>query len=277
MFYNARYFLIGIALLLAGNSLLFLASLPSSQHADILIIAPHPDDAVFCCAGLIQQAISKKQSVHILELTNGEAYASAAAYLSNKSVGSVTSADYLQLGVARKKEEHRATRILGLRPRHITFLGYPDGLLEEVYNTRDNTPFPSRYTGLSAAIETGNPFTGAAVTHDIAAAITRTQPAIIVAPDMTDTALDHTIARRFVDDAIKSVAYRGQLLTYVIHTDTTPPYASDTPSLRIHLSAREKYRKQHAIAAYRTQHALEPEYVSSFIGDEEIFAQFTQP
>lgn len=274
--YNTRYFLLCVALFAGSVSPAIRPSHPP-QSADILIVAPHPDDATLCCAGFIQQAISKGQSVHILELTNGEAYASAAAYLSKKPVTLVTTTDHLRLGNARKKEEYRAMGILGLPSRNITFLGYPDGLLEEVYNTRGNAPLPSRYTGLSASPETGSSYTNTTATNDIAAAILRTKPAYIIVPDIQDTALDHRITRQFVDDAIKKTAYRGQLLTYIVHSDTTLPFPSSASLLRIHLTAYEQHLKQNAITAYRTQHAIDREYLFSFIQDEEVFVQLTHP
>jgi LmbE family N-acetylglucosaminyl deacetylase len=277
MLYDTRYLWLSVALFFASIFPLFLSSQATSQRADILIIAPHPDDAVLCCAGFIQQAITKGQSIHILELTHGEAYTDAAAYLSKKPATSLTTDDYLRLGNARKKEEYRATHILGLSRHNITFLGYPDGLLEEVYNTHDGSPFSSRYTGLSASPETGMPYANAAMTNDIATTITRTKPTLIVVPDTGDTALDHIIARKFVDDAMEHIAYQGQLLTYVIHNDAAPLFANDTPLMRIHLNKLEKRKKLKAITTYRTQHAIEPEYVFSFANNEEIFAQFTQP
>ena len=275
MRYDRRYAHVFTAVLLIVLSVLLTGK--NTKKADILILAPHPDDAALCCAGLIQQATSKGQSVHILELTNGEAYAEAAAYLSKKPAASITATDYLRLGKARKQEEYRAMNILGLTPRNITFLGYPDGLLEEVYTTRSDTPFLSRFTGLSATLETGNPYTHADVVRDIVAVIAYLQPAQIVVPNMSETALDHTVARRFVDDAMITSAFRGQLLTYIIHSDTTPTHASNASILRIRLSAHEMRLKRDAIAAYRTQNAIDGEYLSSFVRDEEIFVQLEQP
>ncbi|WP_240051127.1 PIG-L deacetylase family protein, partial [Bacteroides salyersiae] len=39
----------------------------------LLIIAPHPDDEVIGCAGLIQRSLNKGNNVYVIILTGGEA------------------------------------------------------------------------------------------------------------------------------------------------------------------------------------------------------------
>ena len=39
----------------------------------LLIIAPHPDDEVIGCAGLIQRSLNKGNDVYVIILTGGEA------------------------------------------------------------------------------------------------------------------------------------------------------------------------------------------------------------
>lgn len=68
----------------------------------VLVLAPHPDDEVFGCAGTILQHLSQGNRVSVIIVTDGQA---AATHDGNDSVS-----DYIK---TRRQESQQAARILG--------------------------------------------------------------------------------------------------------------------------------------------------------------------
>ncbi|MBL9133576.1 MAG: PIG-L family deacetylase, partial [Verrucomicrobiaceae bacterium] len=52
--------------------LLFLVLSFSIAAADVIVIAPHPDDEVIGCAGVILRTLEAKKRVTVVILTNGD-------------------------------------------------------------------------------------------------------------------------------------------------------------------------------------------------------------
>ena len=94
---------------------------------DLLVFAPHPDDEVIGCAGVIQRSLASGKSVRIVFSTNGDGYPKAASVLLGKPERELTPDDYARLGETRKREAIAAAEVLGLDAPNLLFLGYPDG------------------------------------------------------------------------------------------------------------------------------------------------------
>lgn len=94
----------------------FLPSIPHSHFRKTVIIAPHPDDEVIGCAGLIQTLVERGTPPHVIILTGGEG--------SRRGCCS-TSAEVII--VARHQFTLKAATTLGLPESHIHCLSYPDG------------------------------------------------------------------------------------------------------------------------------------------------------
>ncbi len=265
MFYHKRYahvftavFLLVLSVLLPGKN---------TKRADILIVSPHPDDAVLCCAGLIQQMLEQGKRVHIVELTDGDGYTEAAALLADKPASLLTPNDYRRLGYVRKHEDIRAMSLLGIPRRRITFLGYPDGWLNEVYDSIAEVPFTSPFTGVSRS-RYNSLFTRQFVIADIARLINNVHPEHIYVSGPTDSALDHQIAYRFVHEAIRTSNYTGKLFTYTNHATES---AAAEPVFTVSLTGNQARNKSEAIESYATQLALDGEYLRTFTRNEENF------
>lgn len=260
--YDKRYFLLTILIVLA----VAMTGQTATKHTDIIIFSPHPDDATLCCAGLIQQSLNLGKSVHVVDITDGDGFLEAAAALSGKSEEHLTPRDMIRLGETRRKEELRAMYILGLSRHNVTFLGYPDGWLEETYHTE--TPFTDPYTKTNKTVN-GRLFFKASVISDIATIITSLTPKAIYITDSSDGALDHRIGYAFVADAIRASDYKGKFFTYIIHTpeEKTP----SAPPKRIQLSDQELQKKREAIGSYVSQLAVEGEYLLTFVTRSELF------
>lgn len=93
-------------------------SLPSNKINKLLILAPHPDDEVFGCSGLIQQQIISGREVYIIFMTRGEA-----------SHGNCCDIDKEVLKSERAKLTDNALSLLGVKQYNIFRLSYPDGSL----------------------------------------------------------------------------------------------------------------------------------------------------
>lgn len=80
----------------------------------ILILAPHADDEVLGCGGLIQRAVSEKKKVYIIILTDGSA-----------SHGECDAEKEQQIADARRELACNAARKLNINTPY--FLDFPDG------------------------------------------------------------------------------------------------------------------------------------------------------
>jgi LmbE family N-acetylglucosaminyl deacetylase len=92
----------------------FCPKLPECEST--LIIAPHPDDEVLGCGGLIARLVNKKISPHIIIMTGGEG--------SHYGCCTTPHEDIIR---ARRQLTFQATQILGLPASHIHCLDYVDG------------------------------------------------------------------------------------------------------------------------------------------------------
>lgn len=84
-----------------------------------VIIAPHPDDEVFGCGGLIAKLVACGNAPYIIIMTGGEA--------SHRGCCAITEED---IAKARNQLTIRAAQILGLPFDHIYCLNYPDGEID---------------------------------------------------------------------------------------------------------------------------------------------------
>lgn len=265
--YRTSYFLLSVLLLGIATGI-GLTSSAENQKTNLLIIAPHPDDAVLCCAGLIQQSVRQGKTVRVVNVTDGDGYQEAAASLSRKPTSAATTTDMLRLGRIRRKEEIKALRVLGIPKTQITFLGYPDGLLEEVYGNETDTPLANPFTRRTHT-PAGMPFTKTAVISDLRSILIKQKPQLIYVTGMNDTALDHQITYRLVMDAINKVGFTGKLLTYTIHTK--PDDLAPSPTTTVQLTRHELLIKGRAIKTYQTQMVPDDDYIMSFAQGAEAF------
>lgn len=82
----------------------------------VLIVAPHPDDEVLGCSGLIQRLLSEGKQVDVVILSGG-----------GKSHAGCCKIDESILIESRRNLSRKAAEILGLPLENLHFLDYPDG------------------------------------------------------------------------------------------------------------------------------------------------------
>ena len=228
------------------------------EPVDIVVFAPHPDDEVICCAGVIQQALSVGKKVRVVFSTNGDGYPRAAATLLGKSLSDLTTDDMERLGDTRRREAIAAAAELGLREQDLVFLGQHDAKLPA--EEREALP---RFVEL----------------------LRGSKPRQICVPHPADEHADHAATYRIVSAAIDELDASPQLFIYMVHSDGDrwPPPGPRferggldrsvpwPPPVRISLTAAEQDAKRRALKEHRSQWALDHDYLGRFVKSEEVF------
>lgn len=96
--------------------------IPDSDISQVLVIAAHPDDIDFGVAGTIANWTDAGIAVHYCLVTNGD----AGGFDSGKSRE--------ELAAIRQREQTEAANVVGVKD--LTFLGYPDGIVEATLDLR---------------------------------------------------------------------------------------------------------------------------------------------
>lgn len=81
-----------------------------------VIVAPHPDDEVLGCGGLMQRLITQGHEVHVVFMTSGEGSHRNCCELPED-----------QIKEARRRLACQINPMLGIELSHLHFLNYPDG------------------------------------------------------------------------------------------------------------------------------------------------------
>lgn len=94
--------------------------LGGAEFENALIVAPHPDDEVIGCGGMIARLVEKGRMPHVIVMTGGEG--------SHKVC---CSANGEAIKTARRGLTRKALAVLGVTEDHIHELDFPDGGITE--------------------------------------------------------------------------------------------------------------------------------------------------
>ncbi|MEI6139828.1 MAG: PIG-L family deacetylase [Mariniphaga sp.] len=144
----------------------------------VLIIAPHPDDEIFGCAGLMRHSVTKNIEVYIIVTTRGEAVHRDCCNINEELL-------------KKKREElcYLANKNLGIVKNNITFLTWSDSELERL--TDD-----------------------ASVINEIRILIERINPDTIFCPHPLENTSDHVAIYSIVKSA--TIEFNGKLFYYCV-------------------------------------------------------------
>ena len=82
----------------------------------VIVVAPHPDDEVFGCAGLMSRSIAEGKQVKLIIMTGG-----------GKSHSGCCNIDEKELIEKRRELTRKAAEVYGLKEENICFLNFSDG------------------------------------------------------------------------------------------------------------------------------------------------------
>jgi LmbE family N-acetylglucosaminyl deacetylase len=184
----------------------------------ILILAPHPDDEVITCGGIIQKALKAGAQVKVVYLTNGEH--NELAFIVYEKRITFRQGEFIYLGKLRQKEATRAMDFLGVPEKNLVFLGYPDYGTFEIFCKYWRTatavtakPFRDRLTRISSVPYKDNPsygtkYYGENVLSDLTKLILDYQPHKIFVSHPADVNVDHKTLYLFLQVALSELEGR---------------------------------------------------------------------
>ena len=281
----------------------------AQNSSSIVVFAPHPDDEVIGCAGIIMQALARGVRVKVVAITSGDGFPAAAAGVAHKAVDQVGPDDFFALSRFRQMQSRTALGILGGKADDLIVLGYPDGDLGNLYESTDDKVIRQQFTKKNETYGSiqkdyhtavhGKPasYQRSSVLGDLVEVLKTLQPTEIYVTDGTDGHIDHRAAFWFVRDAAKQVGYKGAFYTYLVHglpawpfpPGVTPnqPFESRKvdgevaprglpwpPPKRVPLTREQAERKLKSIQAHNIPVVGMPEHQSemeSFVKSEEVF------
>lgn len=215
-----------------------------------LVIAPHPDDEVFGCAGLILRRRLSGHPVHVLYLTDG-----SASHPSHPTLAPT------QLKMARAEEARAALKVLGADSARAHFLEARDGALDKLDEAEQR-----------------------ALVEKIEDVLRAVKPNEVFLPYRRDGSSEHEAAFRLLDAALSGISPRPRVFEFPIWSWWSPRLL-----LRLALTRARVARcsfsgyeavKWQAICAYRSQTepvapwtdpVLPAGFAAAFRGAEEFF------
>ena len=262
----------------------------------ILILAPHPDDEVLCCGGLIQSAVAKGLPVRVVFFTYGDN--NEWSFIVYRKHPVLMPREVQSMGLVRHDEAVAAAKTLGLSPDQLTFLGYPDFGTMAIWKAHwgNQRPFRSMLTRVTAvpyanAARPGAPYKGDEVLKDLTAVLRTFRPTKLFVSHPGDHMPDHSALYLFTRVALWDVEadVTPEVYPYPVHfeswpkprgyhpdTPLVPPtaFASQTSWQAYQLAVKEIPRKRAALEAHRTQVGYSANYLLAFVRPNELFGDF---
>ncbi|MCX6644842.1 MAG: PIG-L family deacetylase [bacterium] len=267
-----------------------------SQDDRILILAPHPDDEVLGCGGVIQTALSMNIPVHVVFLTYGDA--NEWSFMVYRDLPVLTAAGAKAMGMVRHDEAVAADTSLGLNQNDLTFLGFPDAGTLQIFTSHWllESPYRSILTKAEVvpyqdAYRPGTPYKGEEILADLENIIRDFHPTKIFVSHPADTHPDHQAFYLFTRVALWELGLdpEPEIITYLVHSSRWPvphgyypAYPLSPPDVEfgpatwsmLSLDQAAISNKFSAIQLHRTQYEGNRHYLVSFIRTNELFMNF---
>ncbi|MDP3980914.1 MAG: PIG-L family deacetylase [Chlamydiota bacterium] len=264
----------------------------------ILILAPHPDDEVLGCAGIIQQAVAFKLPIEIVFFTNGDN--NELSFILYRKRPVLIPKAVQNMGLIRQKEAIEAASVLGLSSEQLIFLGYPDfgSLSIWIKHWAGSPPFRSMLTKANkvpykSAFRYGASYKGEEILKDLQNVLKTFQPTRIFVSHPADTNPDHRALYFFLKVAIWNLdqEMNPEIYPYLIHYPRWPRQKGFYPSLSLtpptqlqdnmvwrifHLDPSLIQKKRQALKEHKTQYEYSAKYLQSFIRNNELFGDYEE-
>ena len=262
----------------------------------ILILAPHPDDEVIGCGGIIQKAVARRLPVRVVFFTYGDNNQWSFAVYRHHPV--LLPRALQRMGLIRHDEAIAAAKVLGLSPGQLTFLGYPDFGTLHIWSSHwnDQPPFRSMLTRVTAvpypnARRHGAAYKGEEILKDLTEIIREFRPTKVFVSHPGDHMPDHRALYLFARVALWDLEpdLRPAVYPYLVHFTRWPVPRGYRPSRLLSppallrqqvfwqtspLNSNEVSVKRTALKAHRTQYGSSARYLLSFVSSNELFGDF---
>ena len=262
----------------------------------LLVLAPHPDDEVLGCGGVIQQAVAMKLPVQIVFLTYGDFYEWSFIRYEKRPV--LTPRGVKGMGEIRHGEALVADAILGVPGADLLFLGYPDFGTLKMWEAAWGQARPvrgmlSRATAVPYpdAYRPGASYKGEEVLQDLTAILRGYRPTKIFVSHPADHHPDHRAFYLFMRVALFDLApeLRPEVYPYLVHYTKwpapfgrrrgeplePPAFLRDRIAWQIAgLDTRQVSLKADALKKHKTQYETTPKFLDSFVRRSELFGDF---
>lgn len=273
-----------------------LAPLPVERTDRVLVLAPHPDDEVMACGGVIRRCVSNGIPVRVVFLTYGDN--NEWSFLIYRKHAVLLPGAVRQMGLLRHDEALRAGQELGLAPDQMVFLGYPDFGTYHIWMEYwgDQPPFESMLTRVTSvpytnAFRCGAPYKGEAILQDLCTLMREFKPTKVFVSHPADFNVDHRALYLFTRVALWTLEQdlRPALYPYLTHFPQWPQPSGlqeDAP-LRppaflsgqaawktVALTPEERAVKAQALRRHTTQYEYAARYLESFLRANEVFGDF---
>jgi len=269
-----------------------------NEQDRVLVLAPHPDDEVLGCGGIIQQAVAMGLPVHIAFLTYGDFYEFSFIVYEKRPV--LTARGVEGMGEIRHDEAIAADSVLGVPKDNLSFFGYPDFGTLEMFDAAwgDSPPVRGMLSRATAvpyanAVRPGAPYKGEEVLRDLTDLIRGFRPTKVFVSHPADHHPDHralyVFTRICLFDLEKEMT--PEVYPYLVHYTAWPRprgYHADKPlappgwlSGEIPwgidpLDPAMARVKLAALRKHRTQYETTPRFLAAFARTNELFGDFPE-
>ena len=274
----------------------FIPQVQLSPTDRILVLAPHPDDEVLGCAGIIQRAIALGLPVKIVFFTYGDS--NQWSFLVYRKHPVIMPRAVQSMGLVRHDEALEASQMLGAPARDLIFLGYPDFSTLTIWTScwGKSPPVKSILTKVSAvpyanALRKGAPYKGEEILRDLESILRSFKPTKIFLSHPADHNQDHQALYLFTRAALWDLEkeIKPEIYPYLIHykhwplprgynpdNELKPPGAFRYAAVwqKYNLTGEEIEKKLSAIKKHKSQYKSSEKYLLSFIGPDELFGDF---
>ncbi len=270
------------------------------KNERVLILAPHPDDEVIACAGIIQKALKAGAQVKVVYLTNGDH--NEFAFIVYEKRLTIRQGEFIHLGKLRQQEATEAMKFLGLSEKDLVFLGYPDyGTFEILCKYwQTDKPFRDRLTRISSVpyqenLSYGSKYYGENILSDLTKQIRDYQPDKIFVSHPADVNVDHKTLYLFLQVALSDLEGQipePQVYPYLVHRVGWPKPRHYHPELELHppdkfidsslkwqysaLDQQELNKKHRAILFNKSQTNSSAFYLFAFARKNELFSDYPE-
>lgn len=276
-----------------------LANISVAKDDRILILAPHPDDGVIGCGGIIQEAASMGAQLRILYLTEGEHNPISLAAYKKRIFFKDKQQEFIKLGKVRKRESIEAMDVLGIDETQLVFLDYPDSGIRSIFveHWGRGNEYQDSLTGLYQAEEgegiiPNSPYIGEAILDEIENVIREFKPTKIFCSHSLDQHSDHIGLYLFLRAALwelQDEIPEPEIYLYIVHYRRWPKPRGFHPDKMLFpperlgdmdlnwfifkLSSAQAERKRQAITKFQSQIRYSRDYLLSFVRSNEVFSK----